>query len=82
MPNKSNADVGDPKAPKPIYFLREPEVVARVGVTAITLLRWEQEDLFPKRRKIGKHAVAWVESEIDEWCGNRAAGIPLVAGAA
>lgn len=57
-------------------FLRLKEVVARIGVSWVTLWRWEKAGLFPKRRKIGKHAVAWVEAEIDEWCEKRAAGEP------
>lgn len=77
MSTKSNTAAGGQNTPKPIRFLREPEVLARVGVSAITLHRWEQEGLFPRRRKIGKHAIAWVEDEVDEWCTNRAAGIPL-----
>lgn len=77
MSIKSNMGVSDQVSPRQIRFLRGPEVLARVGVSAITLLRWEQEGLFPQRRKIGKHAVAWVEAEVDEWCANRAAGIPL-----
>lgn len=77
MSNHSNVDTGSQSTPKSIRFLREPEVLARVGVSTITLVRWEMEGLFPKRRKIGKHAVAWVDAEVDEWCANRAAGIPL-----
>ena len=57
-------------------FLREREVIDRVGVAWITILRWEKEGTFPPRRKIGKRAVAWVESEIDEWCANKAAIVP------
>jgi prophage regulatory protein len=60
-------------APGRLRFLREPEVLNRVGVTWITILRWEQEGTFPPRRKIGKRVVAWVEAEIDEWCAGKAA---------
>lgn len=54
-------------------YLRQPEVLARVGVSWITLLRWEQKDLFPKRRRLGPNTVAWVEDEIEQWCASRAA---------
>lgn len=60
----------------PVRFLRQPEVLARVGVSWVTLCRWEAAGEFPRRRKIGKHAVAWIESEIDDWCAARAAGQP------
>lgn len=61
-------------APPPSRFLRKPEVLARVGVAWITILRWEKQGLFPKRRKIGQRVVAWVESEIDDWCANKVSG--------
>ena len=54
-------------------FLREPELLARVNVAWITILRGEKEGTFPPRRKISKRTVAWVEPEIDEWCAQRAA---------
>lgn len=63
------------ETPPPIRFLRLAEVVARVAVADVTIYRWEKERLFPRRRKIGKNSVAWVESEIDEWCASKAAQI-------
>jgi prophage regulatory protein len=51
-------------------YLRQPEVIARVGVSWVTLWRWEKQDRFPKRRRLGPNTVAWVESEIDEWCAD------------
>jgi prophage regulatory protein len=53
-------------------YLRQPQVLARVGVSWITLLRWERQGLFPKRRHLGPNTVAWVEGEIEEWCASRA----------
>lgn len=65
------------KEPKrPIRFIRLDEVKARTGLCAMTIYRMEKDTTFPQRRKIGKHAVAWVEAEIDEWCEKRAAGEP------
>lgn len=55
-------------------YLRQPEVLARVGVSHVTLWRWEQDGLFPRRRKIGPKLIAWVEAEIDEWCQKKAMG--------
>lgn len=54
-------------------YLRQPEVLARVGVSWVTLVRWEKEGLFPKRRRLGRNTVAWVEGEIEDWCANRVA---------
>lgn len=40
-------------------YLRQPEVLALVGVSWRTLRRWEPEGRFPKRYKIGPRIVAW-----------------------
>lgn len=61
-----------------VRFLRQPEVLARVGVAWITVRRWEEAGLFPKRRKLGERVVGWVESEIDEWCAAKAAPVSEV----
>jgi len=58
--------------PPPKKYLRQPEVLARVGVSWMTLRRWEDKGTFPKRCKLGDRTVAWVESEIDDWCSRRA----------
>jgi prophage regulatory protein len=55
-----------------IRYLRQPQVLARVGVSWITLRRWEAQGKFPKRRRLGPNSVAWLEHEIDEWCASRA----------
>jgi prophage regulatory protein len=54
------------------HYLRQPDVLARVGVSWMTLRRWESAGTFPKRRKLGPNVVAWVEAEVDEWCAQRA----------
>ena len=55
----------------PTRYLRQPEVLARVGVSWITLSRWEKKGAFPKRRRLGTNTIAWIEAEIEEWCANR-----------
>jgi prophage regulatory protein len=57
----------------PDRYLREPEVLKRVGVSWVTLRRWEQQGRFPKRHKIGPRVVAWPESEINNWMATNAA---------
>lgn len=52
-----------------LRFLQLRERVG--GLKDPTLWRWERDGLFPKRIKIGKRAVAWVESEIEEWLNSR-----------
>lgn len=52
-------------------LLRQPEVLKRIGVSWVTILRWEKQGLFPRRRKIGPRLVAWLESEVDQWVADR-----------
>ena len=52
-------------------YLRHNEVLARVGVAAVTLWRWEKMGHFPKRRKLGPRLVGWDEGEIDNWHATR-----------
>jgi len=52
-------------------FLREPEVLKFVGVSKITLRRWEYAGRFPKRYRLGPNTVGWKESEILNWIAGR-----------
>ena len=52
-------------------YLRQPEVLTRVGVSFATLWRWEKQGLFPRRHRLGPNVVGWLEREIDEWCDQR-----------
>jgi prophage regulatory protein len=58
-----------------ITFLRLPEVVARVGLSPMTLWRREHQEppSFPRRVKLGPNAVGWPKAEIDAWCAARIA---------
>jgi prophage regulatory protein len=67
-----NNPSGDDR-PSPDRYLRQPEVLERVGVSWMTLLRWERLGRFPKRCKIGPRVVAWRESDIDKWFANTSA---------
>lgn len=48
-------------------FLRLPEVKIRTGLGETRILELEKAGKFPKRIKISDRAVAWVESELEEW---------------
>lgn len=49
-------------------FLREPEVQNITGLSRTTRWRLTREGQFPKAYKIGGgNAVAWRESEIQDW---------------
>ena len=52
-------------------FLRLSEVSQRVGLSRSTIWRQERTGSFPKRRKISRNAVAWLQSEIEAWITSR-----------
>ena len=60
-------------------MLRQPEVLARIGVSWMTLRRWEDAGIFPRRIKLGPNSVAWRESDIDAWCVSRKTKFVAVA---
>ena len=57
-------------------IIRKPELTDRIGVSGVTIWRWERAGKFPKRLQLGGHCVGWLESEVVEWIENR----PRLAG--
>lgn len=56
-----------------LRFVREREVrLMAGGISHSTLWRWEREGKFPKRRRLGKNSVGWLQDEIEDWINNRA----------
>lgn len=53
-----------------LNMIRLPAVCKKVGLSSPTIYRLMKTDQFPKSKKISARAVAWVESEIDEWIKN------------
>lgn len=51
-------------------FIRLPEVIKRTGISKTTIYELINEKRFPSQVKIGTRAVAFIESEIDEWLVN------------
>lgn len=49
------------------------EVQRRTGYSKAWIYRLLKESRFPKSVKIGSRSIAFVESEIDEWIGQRIA---------
>ncbi|MGX9356644.1 helix-turn-helix transcriptional regulator [Roseobacteraceae bacterium S113] len=43
-----------------------------ISVSNQTLLRWESRGRFPRRIKMGGTTCAWLVSELDQWCKDRA----------
>lgn len=52
---------------KATVFLRLREVIARTGRTRSRIYVDMAAGSFPKPVRIGRSAVAWVESEIEDW---------------
>ena len=54
-----------------LRMLRMPEVLSRTGLSRITLWRSQKAGTFPKGIKIGRQAVGWLASDIDQWITSR-----------
>ena len=52
-------------------LLRFPAVREAVGLSRSSIWRMEQKRLFPRRRRLGAHSVAWLSSEIADWVASR-----------
>ena len=52
-------------------LLRLQEVKSRTGLSRSYLYALVQQGNFPKPVKIGKRAVAWKSSEIDQWIADK-----------
>lgn len=54
-------------------FLRLNDVIAAIGLSRSTIYKFMDEEVFPKTIPLGGRAVAWLESEIEEWMEQRLA---------
>ena len=52
-------------------FLRRNEVVAKTTLSPSTIYALIRRGAFPPSRRISGQAVAWLESEVDEWMDSR-----------
>lgn len=55
-------------------FLRRKEVEDKTGLSRSTIYANMALGTFPKAVKIGHRAVAWLETEIDDWMLSRVTG--------
>lgn len=53
--------------------LRKREVADRLGVSIMTIWRWEKSNDFPKRVQLGSGSVGYLEDEVDAWLNAKAA---------
>jgi prophage regulatory protein len=61
------------EAHRSIRFIRLPEVKKMTGLGKTTLYEMIKDGAFPAPVKIGGRAVAWVESEVEQWAAARLA---------
>ncbi len=52
-------------------FLREKQCRDITGLSRTTRWRLERAGLFPKRYRISPGAIAWLESQVQEWLQGR-----------
>lgn len=52
-------------------LIRLPEVQRRTGYSKAWIYRLISQGRFPSAVKIGSRAIAFVESEVDEWISQR-----------
>ena len=58
----------EPPAPK---FLRMPMVIRMTGLGRSTIYRLIAKNKFPGPVRVGDRAVAWRQSDLDEWSEGR-----------
>ena len=66
MINNSNTAIND-------RYIRWKELQHIVPICRTRISVLEKQGKFPKRRKIGGTAIAWLESEIKDWMETREA---------
>lgn len=61
-------------------IVRPAKLAERLGISRVTLWRWERKGLLPPKRRVGPNVVGWLEAEIDEWFAAKTAAEALAAG--
>ena len=52
-------------------IIRLPEVMWVTGLSRNSVLRLEQQGLFPRSRQLGPRAKGWVYGEVRDWVDSR-----------
>ncbi len=55
-------------------IIRAAELAERLGISRVTLWRWERAGRIPKKVIIGPNVSGWVEAEIEEWWAAKSEG--------
>ena len=54
-----------------VKFLRIGQVMQLTGLSRMTIYRLELAGEFPKRRRLSKNSVAWLDTDIAQWAESR-----------
>ena len=57
---------------KPLRIIRQPEVLSRTGLSAMSVWRKQRDKQFPQRLSLGPNSVGWIEAEVEAWIEARA----------
>lgn len=60
-----------PAGPLPIRLLRINDVADRLGLSRSHVWRMVKDGRFPKPRRLSSRAIAWPESDVSAWIGDR-----------
>ena len=52
-------------------FLRIRQIIQLTGLSRMTIYRLELAGEFPKRRRLSKNSVAWLDTDIAQWAESR-----------
>ncbi|NWC74255.1 AlpA family phage regulatory protein [Pseudomonas sp. P7759] len=55
-----------------IEYIKLPEVKRISGLSTTSIYRMAVAGDFPKQRKLGVKAVAWIRAEVEQWAASRA----------
>ncbi|UNM20871.1 AlpA family transcriptional regulator [Pseudomonas sp. ArH3a] len=61
----------DEQQAKHIEYIKLPEVRKISGLSTTSIYRMAVAGDFPKQRKLGVKAVAWVRAEVEQWAASR-----------
>ena len=56
---------------KPNRVLRLREVEQRIGLKRSTIYEMVQAGMLPKPRNLGRRAIGWLETDIEDWIHSR-----------
>ena len=56
---------------RPMRFLKLKEVMQKTALSRSAIYRKMNDGEFPESVSLGERAIAWVESEVDEWMEER-----------